>query len=89
MHLALTRAGGTPFADIADEAEQLLTSVGVRDAGPGQPDPGRGRTRVSRHRIERLTGLANTTIIRMLRADGPGCHRKAQTSDDLRLSQIR
>jgi hypothetical protein len=44
---------------------------------------------VSRFRIEQLTGLAKTTIIRILRGDGTERDQEAQTGDDLRLSHIR
>jgi len=45
---------------------------------------------LSRYRIiEQLTGLATTTVIRILRVDGPGPDQKAQASADLRLIWIR
>jgi len=45
--------------------------------------------RLSRYRIEHLTGLAKTTIIRILRADGRDVTRTRETRADLRLLQIR
>jgi hypothetical protein len=72
-----------------DEAEQLLTERAVVTRDRDNRVRAAASAGVSRYRIEQLTGLARTTIIRILRADGPGRDREAQNQSDLRLLQIR
>jgi hypothetical protein len=61
-----------------DEAEQLLTEWAFVTRDRDNRVRAAAEAGVSRYRIELLTGLAKTTIIRILRADGPERDQEAQ-----------
>jgi hypothetical protein len=72
-----------------DEAEKLLTEWCLVTRHRDNRVRAAAEAGVSRYRIGQQSGLAKTTIIRILRADGPDVTRRRKTSDDLRLHQIR
>jgi hypothetical protein len=54
-----------------DEAEQMLTEWAIVSRDRDNRVRAAAEAGVTRYRIGQLTGIAKTTIIRILRADGP------------------